>query len=67
MVYCDGIANAVNKMTDGQIEEQIKVPGWTPCNLFVTSTDELLLVLCYDAKTQSKVVRYSGKTEKQSI
>lgn len=54
-------------MTDGQIEEQIKVPGWTPCNLFVTSTDELLLVLCYDAKTQSKVVRYSGKTEKQSI
>lgn len=67
LVYCDGISNAVNKMTDGKIEEQIKVPGWTPCNLCVTSTDELLVVLCNEAKTQSKVVRYSGRTEKLSI
>lgn len=67
LVYCDGTSNAVNKMTDGHIEEQIRVPGWTPCNLCVTSTNELLVVLCNDAKTESKVVRYSGKTEKQSI
>lgn len=67
LVYCDGMSNAVNKMTDGRIEEQIRVTGWTPCNLCVTSTDELLVVLCNDVKTQSKVVRYSGKTEKQSI
>lgn len=36
-------------------------------NLFVTSTGDFLVIIYNDDKTQSKVVRYSGSSEKQSF
>lgn len=52
---------------NGQIEEIIKIRGWIPGNLCVTSSGDLLVVICDGDRTQNKVVRYSGSVEKQTI
>nr|XP_034305028.1 uncharacterized protein LOC117682141 [Crassostrea gigas] len=67
LLYCDGTDGTVNKVKNGEIEELITLPEWTPINLCVTSTGDLLVTMFSDDKTQSKVVRYSGSTEKQTI
>ncbi|XP_065938018.1 uncharacterized protein [Magallana gigas] len=60
-------AGKVNKIKNGHTEEVFKLQGWGPCKLCVTSTGDLLVIICSDDETQSKVVRYSGSTEKQTI
>ncbi|XP_034317427.2 uncharacterized protein [Magallana gigas] len=60
-------AGKLNKIKNGQTEEFFKLQGWGPCNLCVTSTGDLLLTMCSDDWTQSKVVCYSGSTYKQTI
>eukprot|EP00105_Crassostrea_gigas_P039629 XP_019923777.1 PREDICTED: uncharacterized protein LOC105330567 isoform X2 [Crassostrea gigas] len=67
LLYCDFSVKTLNKIKDGKIEKLIKLLGWTPTNLCVTFTDDFLVSLYNDDNTQSKVVRYSGSTEKQSI
>eukprot|EP00105_Crassostrea_gigas_P011492 XP_011427180.1 PREDICTED: uncharacterized protein LOC105328108 [Crassostrea gigas] len=60
-------AGKVNKIKNGHTEEVFKLQGWGPCKLCVTSTGDLLVTMFSDYETQSKVVRYSGSTEKQTI
>nr|XP_019923252.2 uncharacterized protein LOC105329443 isoform X3 [Crassostrea gigas]XP_034306463.1 uncharacterized protein LOC105329443 isoform X3 [Crassostrea gigas]XP_034306464.1 uncharacterized protein LOC105329443 isoform X3 [Crassostrea gigas] len=67
LLYCDSNVKTLNKIRDGKTEEIIKLQGWTPINLCVTSTGDFLLSMYNDDSTQSQVVRYSGSTEKQSI
>ncbi|XP_065938050.1 uncharacterized protein [Magallana gigas] len=67
LLYCDGTDGTVNIVKNGKTEELITLPEWTPSRLCVTSTGDLLLTIISDDKTQSKVVRYSGSTEKQTI
>ncbi|XP_065929339.1 uncharacterized protein [Magallana gigas] len=67
LLFCDGTSSTVNKVKNGQTEELIRLRGWGPCNLCVTSNGDLLVTMYSDYKTQSKVVRYSGSTEKQTI
>eukprot|EP00105_Crassostrea_gigas_P043321 XP_019927469.1 PREDICTED: uncharacterized protein LOC105339610 [Crassostrea gigas] len=67
LLYCDGTDGTVHIVKNGQIEELITLPEWTPINLCVTSTGDLLVTMVSDDDTQSKVVRYSGSTEKQTI
>ncbi|XP_052680759.1 uncharacterized protein LOC128161506 [Crassostrea angulata] len=67
LLYSDWKNRTVNKVKNGQTEELIKLHGWRPYNLCVTSTGDLLLTMYCDDETQSKVVRYSGSTEKQTI
>uniref|UniRef100_A0A8W8LTG1 Tripartite motif-containing protein 3 n=1 Tax=Magallana gigas TaxID=29159 RepID=A0A8W8LTG1_MAGGI len=67
LIYTSGPTKTVNKVKNGQIEELIRLPEWTPINLCVTSTGDLLVTMFSDDETQSKVVRYSGSTEKQTI
>uniref|UniRef100_K1QK40 Tripartite motif-containing protein 3 n=1 Tax=Magallana gigas TaxID=29159 RepID=K1QK40_MAGGI len=67
LLYSDGTDGTVNKVKNGQTEELITLPEWTPGQLCVTSTGDLLVTMCSDDYTQSKVVRYSGSTEIQTI
>uniref|UniRef100_K1QV16 Tripartite motif-containing protein 3 n=1 Tax=Magallana gigas TaxID=29159 RepID=K1QV16_MAGGI len=67
LLYCDGTNGTVNIVKNGQTEELITLPEWTPIILCVTSTGDLLVTMYSDDETQSKVVRYSGSTEKQTI
>eukprot|EP00105_Crassostrea_gigas_P040880 XP_019925028.1 PREDICTED: uncharacterized protein LOC109619437 [Crassostrea gigas] len=67
LLYNSGATRTVNKVKNGQTEELIRLQGWVPGNLCVTSTGDLLVTMFSDDETQSKVVRYSGSTEKQTI
>eukprot|EP00105_Crassostrea_gigas_P018030 XP_011436027.2 PREDICTED: uncharacterized protein LOC105334330 isoform X2 [Crassostrea gigas] len=67
LLYINGITKTVYKVKNGQTEKLIRLQGWGPRNLCVTSNGDLLLTMYNDDYTQSKVVRYSGSTEKQTI
>lgn len=64
LVYCDFRSKTLNKLKDGKIKKIIKFQGLTPINLCVISTGDVLVSIFNDDKTRSKVVRYSGSTEK---
>ncbi|XP_055999423.1 uncharacterized protein LOC130047839 [Ostrea edulis] len=67
LVYSDWKTKTVNQVKSGQTEEVIRLQGWIPSNLCVTSSGDLLVTMYSVDKTQSKVVRYSGSTGKQTI
>ncbi|XP_065937884.1 B-box type zinc finger protein ncl-1-like [Magallana gigas] len=67
LIYTDDKSNTVNLLKMGQTKELIRLQGWKPNKLCVTSTDDLLVTMYSDDKAQSKVVHYSGYTEKQTI
>nr|XP_019925028.2 uncharacterized protein LOC109619437 [Crassostrea gigas]XP_034305292.1 uncharacterized protein LOC109619437 [Crassostrea gigas] len=67
LLYTSGATRTVYKVKSDQTEVLIRFEGWVPSQLFVTSTGDLLVTMFSDDKTQSKVVRNSGSTEKQTI
>ncbi|XP_078341745.1 uncharacterized protein LOC111106694 isoform X2 [Crassostrea virginica] len=67
LLYSDCKTRIVYKVKNDQTEEIITLQGWIPFNLCVTSSGDLLVTMCSNDITQSKVVRYSGSTEKQTI
>ncbi|XP_078341595.1 uncharacterized protein LOC111108318 [Crassostrea virginica] len=67
VLYSDWKTRTVYKVKNDQTEEIITLQGWRPYNLCVTSSGDLLVTMYSDDKTQSKVVRYSGSTVKQTI
>eukprot|EP00105_Crassostrea_gigas_P004670 XP_011417956.1 PREDICTED: uncharacterized protein LOC105321386 isoform X2 [Crassostrea gigas] len=67
LLFSDVKSRTVNKVNNGQTEELIRLRGWWPCNLCVTSNGDLLVIMLSGDKTQFKVVRYLGSTEKQTI
>eukprot|EP00105_Crassostrea_gigas_P034179 XP_019918327.1 PREDICTED: uncharacterized protein LOC105317267 [Crassostrea gigas] len=67
LLYSDCETKTVNIVKNGQIEELIRSKGWKPVNMCITSTGDLLVTMYSDNISQSKVVRYSGSTEKQTI
>lgn len=65
MVYCD--CRSVYKITYNQIKKIAEFQGWTPINIAETFAGDYLIVIYNDEKTQSKIVRFSGSVELQTI
>nr|XP_034306428.1 uncharacterized protein LOC117682590 [Crassostrea gigas] len=66
LLFADG-TRTVYQIKNGHTEDLIILQGWVPGKMCVTSTGDLLVTMYSDDRTQSKVVRYSGSTEKQTI
>ena len=67
LVYTDYWDSSIKLVSDIQIQALISLQGWRPLNLCSSSSGDLLVTLTSDDREQTKVVRYSGSTEKQII
>ncbi|XP_078310304.1 uncharacterized protein LOC111137156 [Crassostrea virginica] len=67
LVYADIEDSSINLMSGTQIQALITLQGWTPRGLCITSSGDLLVTMTTDDWKQTKAVRYSGSTEKQTI
>ncbi|XP_061191798.1 uncharacterized protein LOC133200077 [Saccostrea echinata] len=67
LVYSDGDTQTIYIVKNGKEKRVITLVEWNPVNIYVTSRNELLVAMFNADQTQSKVVRYSGSKENQTI
>ena len=67
LVYTDYMDRSINIVKDTQIQPLITLWEWMPLYLCSTSSGDLLVTMVNYDRKESKVVRYSGSTEIQSI
>ena len=66
LVYADW-DRSINQVSGTQIETLITLRGWKPWGLCSTTSMDLLVIMTSEDGEQTKVVCYSGSTEKRSI
>nr|XP_011433205.2 uncharacterized protein LOC105332344 isoform X1 [Crassostrea gigas] len=67
LVYTDHNDRTVNIVKNTKIQRAVKLRVWKPTYVCITSDDDFLVVMANHFMNHTKVVRYSGSTEKQSI
>ena len=67
LVYTDYWDSSINIVKNTQIQTLIKLQGWRPCGVSISSAGDLLVIMRNDYWEQTKFVRYSGSIKKQSI
>ncbi|XP_062585842.1 uncharacterized protein LOC134247505 [Saccostrea cucullata] len=67
LIYTDLNVRTVNIVKKKKIEEVIRLRNWRPNGVCSASSGDLLVIMYSDDVTQTKVVRYSGSTKKQTI
>ena len=67
LVYTDHNDRSINILKNTKIDLLVRLRGWLPLYVCGTSSTDLLVIMISDDEKQSKVVRFSGFTETQSI
>nr|XP_022308263.1 uncharacterized protein LOC111114269 [Crassostrea virginica] len=67
LVYADYGDRTINLVSGTQIQTLLKLRGWIPLYLCRTSSGDLLVIMTSEDGKQTKVMRYSGSTETQTI
>ena len=65
LVYTDYKDKSINIVTGEQIQQLVKLQGWRPYGICCSSFDDLLVIMDSDDRKETKVVRYSGVSDKQ--
>ncbi|XP_078331576.1 uncharacterized protein LOC111129008 [Crassostrea virginica] len=67
LMLSDPRDSSIKLVRGTQIQTLITLRGWRPFGMCTTSSGDLLVIMTRNDLEQTKVVRYSGSTEKQSI
>ncbi|XP_062603324.1 uncharacterized protein LOC134265103, partial [Saccostrea cucullata] len=67
LVYTDDDAGTVNLVKDKEAKELIKLKRWKPYNVYCTMNGDLLVIILSNDWKRTKIIRYFGTTEKQTI
>lgn len=66
-IYTERTTQTINLLKYGKTQVQLTLKDWRPLNVCSTLYGDLLLIMDSCDQKQTKVVRYSGTEEKQSI